>query len=123
MQLTAKLAQVLPIESGTGRNGEWKKQPIVVETEGQYPKKICINIWGDKINPNQLVVGNDLTIDFDIESREFNGRWYTDVKAWKVEAAGANSGGAPANYNMPEPPPSAPAPPADLIPDNDDLPF
>ena len=123
MQLTAKLVQVLPAESGMGRNGEWKKQPIIVETEGQYPKKICINIWGDKINPNQLAIGNNLTIDFDIESREFNGRWYTDVKAWRVEAAEANTGGFPTDYNMPQPPPSIPAPPADLIPDNDDLPF
>jgi hypothetical protein len=46
---------------------------------------VCISIWGDKINAQQLVVGNSLTIDFDIESREFSGRWYTDLKAWKVD--------------------------------------
>jgi hypothetical protein len=85
MQLTAKLSQVLPLQTGTGKNGEWQKQDVILETEGQYPKKICISIWGDKINQNQLVVGNQLKIDFDIESREFNGKWYTDVKAWKVE--------------------------------------
>ena len=118
MQLTAKLIQVLPLESGMGKNGEWKKQSIIVETEGQYPKKVCITIWGDKINPSQLQVGNMLTIDFDVESREFNGRWYTDVKAWKVEAAGvaqeATMPPPPMNYDMPEPPPPAPV---------DDLPF
>ncbi len=86
MQLTAKLIQLLPIQTGTGKNGEWKRQDIVVETDGQYPKKVCISIWGEKINEQQLVVGNSLTIDFDIESREFSGRWYTDLKAWKVEA-------------------------------------
>jgi hypothetical protein len=85
MQLTAKLIQLLPIQTGTGKNGEWKKQDIIVETDGQYPKKVCISIWGDKINEQQLVVGNSLSIDFDIESREFSGRWYTDLKAWKVE--------------------------------------
>jgi hypothetical protein len=85
MQLTAKLIQLLPIQTGTGKNGEWKKQDIIVETDGQYPKKVCIAIWGDKINDQQLVVGNTLTIDFDVESREFSGRWYTDLKAWKVD--------------------------------------
>jgi hypothetical protein len=87
MQLTAILIQLLPIQTGTGKNGEWKKQDIIVETDGQYPKKVCVSIWGDKINEQQLVVGNSLVIDFDIESREFSGRWYTDLKAWKIELA------------------------------------
>ena len=95
MQLTAKLIQLLPIQTGTGKNGEWKKQDIIVETDGQYPKKVCISIWGDKINDQQLVVGNSLTIDFDIESREFSGRWYTDLKAWKVDTA--SQGGIQSN--------------------------
>jgi hypothetical protein len=89
MQLIAKLIQILPLQTGTGKNGEWKKQDIIVETEGQYPKKICISVWGDKINASQLVVGNKLKIDFDVESREYNSRWYTDVKAWRIEVTGA----------------------------------
>jgi Domain of unknown function (DUF3127) len=97
MQLTAKLIQLLPIQTGTGKNGEWKKQDIIVETEGsQYPKKVCITVWGDKINTAQLKIGSPLKIDFDVESREYNGRWYTDVKAWKIESAG---GAAPAEVN------------------------
>lgn len=89
MQLTAKLIQVLPLQTGNGKNGQWKKQDIVVETtESQYPKKICVSVWGDKISESQLVIGSLLTISFDVESREFNGKWYTDVKAWKVESAG-----------------------------------
>jgi len=89
MQLTAKLIQLLPLQTGTGKNGQWKKQDIIVETEGTYPKKVCISIWGDKINEAVLQVGSQLSISFDVESREYNGRWYTDVKAWKIEAAGA----------------------------------
>jgi hypothetical protein len=89
MQLIAKLTQVLPLQSGTGKNGQWKKQDIIVETEGQYPKKVCISIWGDKIDEKQLQPGNTLKLEFDIESREFNGKWYTDAKAWKVEVADA----------------------------------
>lgn len=98
MELTAKLIQVLPLQTGAGKNGQWKKQDIIVETSGQYPKKVCISIWGDKINESQLQVGNSLNISFDVESREYNGRWYTDVKAWKVEAAG----NAPAAANADE---------------------
>lgn len=91
MQLTAKLVQLLPLQTGAGKNGPWKKQDIIVETEGQYPKKVCISIWGDKINDSLLKTGAMLTISFDVESREYNGRWYTDVKAWKVETAGAST--------------------------------
>lgn len=115
MQLTAKVIQLLPLQTGTGRNGEWKKQDIIVETDGQYPKKICISIWGDKINASHLVVGNKLKIDFDVESREYNSRWYTDVKAWRTEVVGANSGGT-----------SDELPPPDFEPitsNGDDLPF
>jgi hypothetical protein len=89
MQITARLVQLLPLQTGTGKNGQWKKQDIIVETDGQYPKKICISVWGDKINESQLKPGNRLKIDFDVESREFNGRWYTDVKAWKIDVEGS----------------------------------
>jgi len=119
MQITAKLVQILPLQSGVSRNGEWKKQDIVVETNDRFPKKLCISIWGDKINPTQLKIENTLVIDFDIESREFNGRWYTDLKAWKIETVDAGNTTSPAmttDYGFPEPPP----PPAD---EPDDLPF
>ena len=88
MQLSAKLIQILPLQSGTGKNGEWKKQDIIVETQEQYPKKICVSVWGDKIPSQPLIVGINLLIDIDIESREYNGRWYTDVKAWKIQVSG-----------------------------------
>lgn len=124
MQLTVKLIQVLPLQTGQGRNGTpWKKQDIIVETDGQYPKKICVSIWGDKINESQLKMGNSLKIDFDVESREYNGRWYTDVKAWKVELAGGDGGdggyqgaGGPID---PFPPPPMDGPSGG----GDDLPF
>ena len=87
MQLTAKLIQLLPLQIGTGKNGEWKKQDIIVETDGEYPKKVCVSIWGEKINESQLVVGNTLIMDINIESREFSGKWYTEIKAWKIDVA------------------------------------
>lgn len=123
MQLTAKLIQLLPSQSGVGRNGEWKKQDIIVETDGQYPKKVCISIWGDKASESVLQIGNILDISFDVESREYNGRWYTDVKAWKVDLA-VPMGNVPAgisDYSQQVPPPPAPV---DFTQDDaDDLPF
>jgi hypothetical protein len=119
MELTAKLIQKLPLQSGEGKNGTWRKQDIIVETGDQYPKKICVAIWGDKINDAQLQIGNQLTISFDVESREFNSRWYTDVKAWKIEVVGSTPSETPPPSFAPStetPPP----PPADI---DDDLPF
>lgn len=114
MQLTAKLIQLLPLQTGTGKNGQWKKQEFIVETEGTYPKKVCISIWGDKIDESQLRIGNDLKIDFDIESREYNGRWYTDVKAWKIETAGTDAPKPSGNAGKGITPPAN---------EEDDLPF
>jgi len=111
MQITAKIFKILPLQTGTGRNGEWKKQDVVFETTEQYSKKICISIWGDKIQPSQLIQGNSFTIDFDIESREYNGRWYTDLKAWKIEATGSVNNSTPPiieDSGFPEPPPPPP---------------
>jgi hypothetical protein len=87
MQLTAKLIQLFPIQKGTGKIGELIKQDIIVETEVQYPKKICISILGDKINEWQLHIGNL----FDIESRKYNCKWFTDIKAWQIEVAGTST--------------------------------
>ncbi|NDW17859.1 DUF3127 domain-containing protein [Dysgonomonas sp. 216] len=122
MQIVARLIQLLPIQSGTGRNGEWKKQEMIVETDGQYPKKICISMWGDKINEPVLQIGNMLDINFDVESREYNGRWYTDVKAWKVELAG--QGGSMPSSSFEQNNTTTLTPPADFSSDSgDDLPF
>jgi len=85
MNIIGKLTYLLPLQTGISKNGQWRKQDIIVETSGQYPKKICISIWGDKINEKQLVIGNNLDISFELESREYNGKWYTDVKAWKID--------------------------------------
>lgn len=84
MNLKGKVIQVLPEQIGQGKNGEWKKQEIIIETEGQYPKKVCVSLWGDKVG----TVLNNASIDvqLDPESREYNGRWYTELRAWKVES-------------------------------------
>ncbi len=92
MEIKGKLVQFLPAQTGEGKNGPWKKQDIIVEQQGQIPKKACISVWGDKLNVAQWPVGTLLTVQIDVESREFNGRWYTDLKAWKIEADKSSSG-------------------------------
>jgi len=85
MEITAKVITVLPIESGTSRSGNaWQKRNFVVETSEQYPKKICFQLFGDKVN-DCPAVGNEVKVFFDIESREYNSRWYTQLNVWKVE--------------------------------------
>ena len=87
MEIKGKCVAVLPLQSGQGKNGEWKSQDFVIETGDQYPKKICVNVFGDKI---QYIpeVGQEVSVSFDVESREYNGRWYTTVRAWKIDKAG-----------------------------------
>lgn len=103
MDFKAKIIQILPMQTGEGKNGTWRKQEIIVETDGQIKRKVCVSIWGDKINEGILKIGNVLNISFDVESREYNGRWYTDVKAWKTELAGAATQNAGAGNDMPPP--------------------
>ena len=123
MQLTAKLIQVMPVQTGMGKNGEWRKQSIILETDGMYPKKVCVTVWGDKINDSLLQIGNMLDVSFDIESREYNGNWYTDLRAWKVDVAGVGASVSPAAapYNNQQPTPSAPV--NFSSDEGDDLPF
>ena len=85
MEIEGKIIQLLDEQKGEGKNGTWRKKEYVLETEDKYPKKVCFNLWGDRIDEFSLKQGEQVRVYFDLESREFNGRWYTDVKAWKVE--------------------------------------
>jgi len=77
----------MPEQTGEGKNGTWKKQNIIVDTDGQYPKSVCITFWGDRADRSLFREGASVRVHFDLESREFKGSWYTDVKGWKVESA------------------------------------
>jgi hypothetical protein len=84
MELTGSVIKLLPLQTGQGKSGEWKKQEFILETNTQFPKKVCISVWGDKIEQFNLQEGENITVSVDLESREFNNRWYTDVRAWKI---------------------------------------
>lgn len=143
MELIGKIVQVLPLQSGTSKAGNpWQKQEYILETLGtQYPRKVCFNLFGDNVNKFPLQVGQEVTVSIDVESREFNGRWYTDVRAWNVvqgiqlpgvaapapaaySAPQPSAPGAPVTSGVPVPPaPAAPAAPAGSVGAADDLPF
>jgi len=95
LQITGTVQQVLEEQSGEGRNGSWRKQEFILETAGEYPKQICIVMWGDNIDKFEVQADEKMTAHIDIASREYNGRWYTDVKAWKVERDTAGDAGPP----------------------------
>ena len=87
MDIVGKIIQVLPEQSGMSKTGNpWKVQSYVLETQEQYPRKVCFEIFGeDRIKNNPCKVDDVVTVSVDIESREFNGRWYTSIRAWRVQ--------------------------------------
>lgn len=93
MELKGKVIQLLPMQTGMGKKGQWRKQEFILETPGQYPKRVCFSIWGDKIDQFRLAEGEEVNVSVDLESREYNGRWYTEARAWKVDKSGAPASG------------------------------
>jgi len=87
VDIKCKLIEKLQVESGNSARGPWRKQNFIVETVETYPRKICMNVWGDdKVSELQVYgIGEVLNVSVNIESREFNGRWYTDVRAWRIQ--------------------------------------
>lgn len=84
MEITGKIIAALDEQSGVGAaSGKaWKKKEYILETFGNYPKKVCITFFGDKVDHNQLILGESYTISIDVESREYNGRWYTNINGY-----------------------------------------
>lgn len=104
MEITGIINKVLPIVTGQGKKGTWSKQEFIIQTEGQYPKNICISLWGEeKINKYDLQHGLKVTAFIELESREHNGRWFTEVRAWKIEWDKDARKWTPGGESKPEP--------------------
>lgn len=118
INISGIVLNILPLQSGTSKAGnQWQKQDFILETGGQYPRKVCICLFGDNVTKFPLQVGQSVTASVDIESREFNARWYTDVRAWNVVYNAQQQGApAPAKGATAQAPAGAPAA-------ADDLPF
>lgn len=121
MQVKGTLLQILKLESGVSKAGkEWKKQDFVIETNEQFPKKVCFTLFGDKISLiDGIAEGTELEVFFSLESRDFNGKWYHNINAWKIE----NAGTASAARNFPPEFTSGDAPPEPGDDSGNDLPF
>lgn len=97
LNISGIVLNILPLQTGTSKAGnQWQKQDFILETGGQYPRKVCICLFGDNVAKFPLQAGQSVTVSVDIESREFNARWYTDVRAWNVVYNDQQSAPAPA---------------------------
>ncbi len=134
LELEGRIARKLNVQTGTSARGTWSKQEFIFEyQEGSFPTQICMNVWGDeKVKDlEKYQVGDKVKVSLNLSSREYNGRWYTDVRAWRIEPAGAAapSYDAQAPYAAPmhasAPVQSTPLPTVDDLssPVEDDLPF
>ena len=124
MEVVGKVVQVLPLQEGVGRNGNpWKLQGYVLETIENYPRKVHFEVFGeDRIKNNPCAIDQVVTVSFDIESREFNGRWYTSIRAWKIQQGDVTQQAAVAPTAAPQPAtaPQPAAAPAEAAPVNVD---
>lgn len=131
MELSGRIIAVLPERSGTSARGEWKAQSFVIETHDQYPRKMVFDVFGaERLQRFNIKSGDEVTVHFDIDAHEYQGRWFNNIRAFDVcqldAAAGAAAGQAAAA--APQTTQAAPAPFPPAQPDaagesTDDLPF
>lgn len=115
MDLTGKIIAVLPATSGVSQRtgNSWMSQDYVIEVPGQYPRKCMFRVFGeDRIRQFNIQMGEDVTVSFDIDAHEFNGRWFNDIRAFNVQrgAVAPSAAAAPATGAAPFPPQAAAAP-------------
>lgn len=97
MEITGKIIVALPETGGVSRTGnQWKKREYVLETQENFPRKVFFDFFGEKADQYPLSVGQTVKLSFDIESREYNGRWYTSIRGWKAEQVMEGNSAAPA---------------------------
>lgn len=109
---------------GQSQRGNWNKQEFVIETiEDKFPRKICFSLWGEKTaSLKNLQIGSRIKVDFNLESREFNGRWYTEARAWMISSLDSAVPSTPMTNSGLPPAPSEIETAADSSVE-DDLPF
>ena len=99
MDIKGKIIQKMEPVGGVSKAGnQWKKQEYVLETLDSYPKKVKFDFFGDRVDQYVFEVGDIITLSYDIESREFNGRWYTDIRGFKAVKEDPNMVAAAAPY-------------------------
>lgn len=111
MDLEATVHMVQPLETGQSARGEWKRQDVIFALPGEFDRKLCVEFWNDRaVDAAALRPGDRVALSINVESREYNGRWYTRVRAWRMNRLEAQTGAPAGAY--PPPYPSANAAPA-----------
>lgn len=121
MEIEGKIIAVLTAREGvSGRTGNaWKSQDYVIETHEQYPRKCCFTVFGnDRIAAMNIQSGEELRVSFDIDAHEYNGRWFNQLRAWRVMPVQTGAQDA-----APVPPVQEFKPTDDAPVETDDLPF
>lgn len=92
LQVKGKIVAVLKPESGVSRSGnQWQKQEFVIETDDQFQRKVCFTLFNDKLSLLEgFSQGDEVDVSFNLESREYNGKWFHNINAWKIDRIGAN---------------------------------
>ena len=119
MELQGKVIAALPERSGVSARGEWKSQEFVIEyQEGQYPRHLVFTVFGaDRLQRFNIQIGQTVLVAFDVDAHEWNGRWFTDIRAFDVRLVDPNAApvaqSAPVMQSVPvaEANPEAPFPP------------
>lgn len=122
MEFEAVVFSVLPLVKGESARGQWMKQEIIFELTGEFSKKLCVGFWGDRAqDAGALKPGDVVAVSANVESREYNGRWYTEVRAWRMSKITPKSAAVQGS----ELPPLAEYPISDIESggEADDLPF
>ncbi len=103
MEITGKVVKLGGLTEGTSARGPWRKQDLIIETEEQYPKTVCLTCWTNQIEEIQsMVPGQPIKAQIDISSREFNGKWYTDVRVWRFDPVTTAAPAQPAQQAAPQ---------------------
>ena len=87
LEIEGVLIEKLPPVSGTSKAGkEWEKCEFIIETQDQFPKKVCFTLFGDKVSLiNDTKIGQSINVAFNLESREFNGKYYHNINCWRID--------------------------------------
>ena len=125
MEFEGIVYKKLPVTKGVSARGEWQRQDVVFEIPSEFSRKVCVTFFNKPTDAESLKEGETYIVSVNIESREYNGKWYTDVRAWRVQPKLVAA--TPESAAMPDMPPFGDEPayaaPAQPMAEVDDLPF
>lgn len=119
MQITGIIEKILSIQTGEGKNGAWVKQEVLINQGGKYPKSVCITFIGTKCTPEGYSEGDNVEIEANAESREWQGKYFTSINAWKIQKVKQEDDSHKTERIFPK----TPAPEPIVEQETDDIPF